>query len=105
MTDGTFRRPLSELLHELAERLHSAGNYLGAARKIRSHSTSEQALTGDMIDKAVGEIARAQTAFHRIREHLRPETRDEKDAMSVAVQTDDAPHLVGPEVRKSHTAD
>jgi len=97
MADGTFPRPLSGLLHELAEERQSAGSYLGAARRIRSQNTSEHALTADMIDKAVGEIVRAQTAFHRLRDHLRSDRPHEKDATSTPVQTDADLPVIGRE--------
>jgi hypothetical protein len=75
MTDGTLPHRLAGHLRELAEGLQAAAGYLGAAR-IRSLSPSEHALSADIIDKAKAEIARAQAAFHRLRDCLGSDIKD-----------------------------
>ena len=76
VTNGTSPHPLAGHLHELAEGLQAAASYLGAAARIRSLGPSEHALTADMINQARGEIARAQAAFHRLRNCLGSDTKD-----------------------------
>ena len=95
MTDGVSACRLSGLLQEVAEGLQSAGSCLGAARRISSQS--EHASTAYMIDKAAGEIVRAQIAFHRLRDHLRSDCRYEKDATNTPAQTGAVLPVIGRE--------
>jgi len=69
MADGPLPT-LSDLLHELAERLQATGTYLRAARVISGQSTPEHASTVDTLEKAAGELLRAQIAFHQLRDQL-----------------------------------
>ncbi len=81
MTDGLSAHPLSSLLQELAEGLQSTGNYLAAARK---HNGSSHAPIVEILDRAVVEMIRTQSSFHRLREHLILQQRCDGDATGVA---------------------
>jgi len=105
MADETIP-PLSDLLQELAEGLQSAGTYLSAARRISSHNASENTSIAEIIDKAASELMRAQTAFHRLRDHLLSGRRYEKrDAATAPVQTGALLPAIGRETSDSHVAD
>jgi hypothetical protein len=69
MGDGEIPE-LSALLHELAEGLQSAGHYLSAGRRIGRTDASERRLIFDSIEKALDELGRSKSAFHRLRTHL-----------------------------------
>lgn len=69
MADPPWPEQLA-LLHELAERLQTTGNYLGAARRIRAAGGSGDAADSDVISKAADHLARAQSLFHQLRGEL-----------------------------------
>lgn len=56
------------LVHELAERLQTLGNYLSAARHGLGAAPRSQASAA--LDRAANELARASDAFHRLRGQL-----------------------------------
>ena len=97
MTDGLNPCPLFGLLQELAEGLQSAGTYLSAARRIRTHDASNHASIAEMLEKAAHEMMRAQTAFHRLRDHLAPDRRYESDAATAPVETGAVLPVIGRE--------
>ncbi len=103
MTDGLTPCPLFGLLQELAEGLQSAGTYLSAARRISTHDASKQASIAEILEKAADEMMRAQTAFHRLRDHLALDRRYESDAVTAPVETDALLPAIGRETsEKSH---
>jgi hypothetical protein len=58
------------LVHELAERLQTLANYLGAARCAQISARGGHSPRNSALERAVGELARANDAFHRLRGHL-----------------------------------
>ena len=100
MSDAMGPRPLFGLLQELAEGLQSAGTYLSAARRISSHDASRHASIAEILEKAADEMARAQTAFHRLRDHLPLDRQYESDAATAPVQTGAALPAIGASHRK-----
>ncbi|MGB8365522.1 MAG: hypothetical protein ACLQUZ_14180 [Rhizomicrobium sp.] len=82
MADGPDSM-VSLLLHELAERLQSAGSYVKVASRIVSHNASDQAATAEIMEKAADELQRAQTAFHGLREHLAADERRPRGASGI----------------------
>jgi hypothetical protein len=64
MPDGA-NSPVSRLLHEFPEALHTTGLYLGTVRRL-----SGQTPHVDIVDKASSELSRAATAFRHLRDHL-----------------------------------
>lgn len=58
-----------ELLHMLAERLQASGNYLSAARHLRSAAASDAAIDA-ALEKAESELRRADDAYRLLRQRL-----------------------------------
>ena len=61
---------LPSLLHELAEGLHSTGNYLRALRRAAPNDAHEWTSNLEIIEKALDELGRSTAAFHILRRRL-----------------------------------
>lgn len=64
-------------LHELAEGLQTTGAYLAAARRLSRGEANMDRSAAEVIEKAMGELARANAAFHHFREQLSGISPDE----------------------------
>ena len=58
-----------EILHLLAERLQASGNYLSAARRLRSMASNDAAIDA-ALEKAENELRRAEDAYRLLRQRL-----------------------------------
>ncbi len=94
MIDPLIPRLVSDLLHEVAEGLQSAGTYLSAARRISAHNLSEGRSNAQAIDKASSEVARAQAALHQLRKHLTSKQACKTDTAGMLDGTDIVPPLI-----------
>ena len=68
---------LSVVLHELAEGLHSTGNYLSALRRVARSDARDRTSRIDMIEKALDELGRSRGAFKLLRAQLLVYTTEE----------------------------
>lgn len=69
MADETPTDQAAALLHELAEALQAAGNYLGALRHGAGHTESGLS-EREIVDRALSQWARAQHALRELRSYL-----------------------------------
>jgi hypothetical protein len=66
MADDEHREPISETLHELAEGLRAAGNYLYALRR-GGDKNGTAPVEMDVVNRALVQWARAQHAMRELR--------------------------------------
>jgi len=70
MTNGTCLRDFARILHELAEGLQATGNYLDTARRLDGKDAAGHASCTEMLEKAAGQLTRAQASYRQLREGL-----------------------------------
>lgn len=66
----TAAEPLEGDLHELAESLQAASNYLGLLRYRSANSGSDQATQAAILEKAAQQLVRAEEGLRRLRRRL-----------------------------------
>lgn len=66
MDDQPHMPSLAELLHTLAERLQASGNYLSAARQLRSSAANDVSIEAALA-KAESELRGADMAYRLLR--------------------------------------
>ena len=66
MTSPVFE----DILHELAEGLQAAGTYLDVAHQMNSRNPSKRSSIAEIIEKAAGQVTRAQASFAQLRNRL-----------------------------------
>ena len=63
-------QPVFMFLSQLADRMQSGENFLGAARRIRGAGALERAHQETLLKRAAEEIEQAEAIFHRLRAYL-----------------------------------
>ena len=70
MMASTIPAEFAQLLHELAEGLQATGNYLDTARRLDGEDVADHASCIRMLEKAAGQLTRAQASYRQLREGL-----------------------------------
>ena len=70
MMASTVPAEFAQLLHDLAEGLQATGNYLDTARRFDGQGAADHASCIKMLEKAAGQLMRAQASYRQLREVL-----------------------------------